>query len=155
MNGGRARHPCRTATHHATALKSPPAPRQDVAADVSEQEVVMHFADGGRGDDARRWRVRGLPKNLAVGVLKVNLMVGNEQAFHVDTLDLYAAKARAVFVQQAAGELRVPEGVLKTELGRVLLKLEALQDAAIQKALEPPPPAVPDMSEAERDAALA
>lgn len=134
------------------AAAVPPAPRQDVAADVSEQEVILRF---GEGDDARRWRVRGLPKNLAVGVLKVNLMVGNELAFHVDTLDLYASKARAVFVQQAAGELRVPEGVLKTELGRVLLKLEALQDAAIQKALEPSPPAVPDMSDAERDAALA
>lgn len=134
------------------AAAVPPAPRLDVAADVSEQEVVMRF---GEGDDARRWRVRGLPKNLAVGVLKVNLMVGNDLAFHVDTLDLYAAKARAVFVQQAAGELRVPEGVLKTELGRVLLKLEALQDASIQQALEPKAPAVPAMSEAERDCALA
>ncbi|MEF9406944.1 DNA primase, partial [Ralstonia solanacearum species complex bacterium KE055] len=103
-----------------------------------------------------RWRVRGLPKNLAVGVLKVNLMVATELAFHVDTLDLYAARARAraVFVQQAAGELRVPEAVLKAELGRVLLKLEALQDATISQALEPKAPPVPEMSEAERDAAL-
>lgn len=129
----------------------PPAPRRDVAAEVSEQEVVMRF---GEGDDVRRWRVRGLPKNLAVGVLKVNLMVANDLAFHVDTLDLYAAKARAVFVQQAAGELRVPEAVLKTELGRVLLKLEQLQDDGIQKALEPKAPPVPEMSEAERDCAL-
>lgn len=134
------------------AAAVPPAPALDLAAEVSEQEVVLRF---GEGIEARRWRVRGLPKNLAVGVLKVNLMVANDLAFHVDTLDLYAARARAVFVQQAAGELRVPEAVLKTELGRVLLKLEALQDAGIQQALEPKAPAVPDMSEAERDAALA
>ncbi|MHA6834206.1 CHC2 zinc finger domain-containing protein [Ralstonia pseudosolanacearum] len=134
------------------AAAVPPAPRLDLAAEVSEQEVVMR---AGVGEDARRWRVRGLPKNLAVGVLKVNLMVATELAFHVDTLDLYAARARAVFVQQAAGELRVPEAVLKTELGRVLLKLEALQDASISQALEPKAPPVPEMSEAERDAALA
>ncbi|NIA58000.1 toprim domain-containing protein, partial [Massilia sp. TW-1] len=134
------------------AAAVPPAPQFDLAADVSEQEVVLRF---GEGDDARRWRVRGLPKNLAVGVLKVNLMVANELAFHVDTLDLYGAKARAVFVQQAAGELRVPEAALKTELGRVLLKLEQLQDDGIGKALEPQAPSVPSMSEDERDAALA
>ncbi len=134
------------------AAAVPPAPRLDLAAEVSDQEVVMRF---GAGEDARRWRVRGLPKNLAVGVLKVNMMVATELAFHVDTLDLYAARARAVFVQQAAGELRMPEAVLKTELGRVLLKLEALQDASISGALEPKAPPVPEMSEAERDAALA
>ena len=134
------------------AAALPPAPQLDLAADVSEQEVVMCF---GQGDDARRWRVRGLPKNLAVGVLKVNLMVSHAQSFHVDSLDLYGARARAVFVQQAAGELRVPEAVLKTELGRVLLKLEQLQDDSIRQALEPKAPPVQQMSEPERDAALA
>jgi hypothetical protein len=54
-----------------------------------------------------------------------------------------------------AAEVSVPEAVLKTELGRVLLKLEALQDATISQALEPKAPPVPDMSEAEHDAALA
>jgi hypothetical protein len=128
----------------------------DLSADVSEQEVVLHFGKGdGQGDDARRWRVRGLPKNLAVGVLKVNLMVSNALAFHVDNLDLYGARARAVFVQQASGELRVPEGQLKTELGRVLLKLEQLQDDSIRQALEPKAPPVPEMSEQENEAALA
>jgi DNA primase len=133
------------------AAAVPPASRVDLAADVSEQEVVMRFEDKGNG---RRWRVRGLPKNLAIGVLKVNVMVSNELAFHVDTLDLYAAKARALFVQQSAGELRMPEAVLKTELGRVLLKLEQLQDETIKKTLEPKAPAVRDLSEPERAAAL-
>jgi DNA primase len=134
------------------AAAVPPAPHLDLAAEVSEQEVVMHLGEAG---DTRRWRVRGLPKNLAVGVLKVNLMVAHDTAFHVDTLDLYAARARAVFVQQAAGELRVPEAVLKIELGRVLLKLEQLQDASIGQALQPKTPPIPTMSDDERDAALA
>ena len=134
------------------AAAVPNAPQGDVAAAVNDQEAVLCF---GEGDDARRYRVRGLPKNLAVGVLKVNVMVGNATGFHVDTLDLYGAKARAVFVQQAAAELRVPEAVLKTELGRVLLKLEQLQDDSITKALQPKTPIVPAMSEPERAAALA
>jgi DNA primase len=107
-------------------------------ADVSAAEVLMHFGEGAK---ARRWRVRGLAKNLAYEVLKVNVRAAvktNEgDAFHVDTFDLYAARARAQFITQAAAELSVSEDVLKADLGRVLLKLEALQDAQIQAALAP------------------
>lgn len=131
-----------------------PSAAVDVAATpttVSEREVVMSFGDAGSSaNPLRRWRVRGLPKNLAVGVLKVNVMVSDEHGgFHVDTLDLYAARARAVFVQQAMIELgtashvamngtaSIPEGLLKLDLGRVLLKLEGLQDDAIAEAMKP------------------
>ena len=132
-----------------------PSAAVDVAATVNEREVVMSFGDAGSSaNPLRRWRVRGLPKNLAVGVLKVNVMVSDEHGgFHVDTLDLYAARARAVFVQQAMIELGtashaaangasnattlIPEGLLKLDLGRVLLKLEGLQDEAIAEAMKP------------------
>ncbi len=135
----------------------PSAPAADAPAQVNEREVVLTF---GEGKDARRWRVRGLPKNLAVGVLKVNVMVSaegsdNSGRFHVDTLDLYAARARAVFVQQASSELGIAEGVLKTDLGRVLLKLEALQDEAIREALAPKELPTPSMTEADQIEALA
>jgi DNA primase catalytic core len=126
----------------------PPAPSCDIDAQANDTEAVMVFG-------ARRWRVRGLPKNLAVGVLKVNVMVSAEDVFHVDTLDLYNARARAVFLTQASIELRAPEDTLKGELGRVLLKLEELQDEAIRKALTPETPAHPVMTENEREAALA
>ncbi len=135
------------------AAAVPSAPAADAPAQVSEREAVLVF---GEGKDARRWRVRGLPKNLAVGVLKVNVMVSAEDGrFHVDTLDLYAARARAVFVQQASSELGIAEGVLKTDLGRVLLKLEALQDEAIREALAPKEPTAPSMTEADQAEALA
>lgn len=135
------------------AAALPNGPASDTPAQVSEREAVLVF---GEGKDARRWRVRGLPKNLAVGVLKVNVMVSNgDGGFHVDTLDLYAARARGAFVQQAAGELGIGEGVLKTDLGRVLLKLETLQDEAITQALAPKETPVPNMSDAEQAQALA
>lgn len=125
----------------------PPAPRCDLDAAVSDTELVMTFA-------ARRWRVRGLPKNLAVGVLKVNVMVSEGDAFHVDTLDLYNARARGMFTEQAAAELRAKEPEIKSELGRVLLRLEQQQDETIRKTLEIKP-AHPAMADPERDAALA
>lgn len=132
------------------AAAQPPMAAEPVPAEVSEREIVLSF---GEGSMVRRWRVRGLPKNLAVGALKINLMVSSvEGRFHVDTLDLYAARARAVFVVQAASELEQSENLLKTDLGRVLLKLEALQDEAIQEAMAPV--AVPAMSERARDEAL-
>jgi DNA primase len=122
-------------------------------ADVSAAEVLLHF---GEGNKARRWRVRGLAKNLAYEVLKVNVLAGCGEAFHVDTFDLYAARARAQFITQAAGELGVSEDVLKADLGRVLLKLEALQDTQIQAALAPKKSesAAPALSLEEHAAAL-
>jgi len=133
------------------ASPSPPAPHAEVAAEVREAEIVMAF---GSGQDARRYRVRGLAKNMSYEQLKVNVLVSRGEAFHVDTIDLYAAKARAAYANAAALELECVEGVVKTDLGRVLLKLEALQDAQIRKALEPKPVEAAKLTEAEREAAL-
>jgi len=107
----------------------------------------------GEGKAARRYRVRGLAKNLAVDVLKVNLMVSAGDAFHVDTLDLYSAKQRGHYMGQASAEIGVDERILKADLGRVLLALEQLQDETIAKTLTAEPQ--PKMDEAEAQAALA
>jgi len=136
------------------AAAVPPAPTLDAPAQVSEREIVLSFGDE---KDTRRYRVRGLAKNLAVDVLKINLMVaqgeGTQTRFHVDTLDLYAAKPRAAYIAQAAAETGIAEAILKTDLGRVLLALEGLQDESIRATLQPEPQ--PAMAEAERIAALA
>jgi hypothetical protein len=44
---------------------------------------------------------------------------------------------------------------LKADIGRILLKLEALQEAAVREALSPATPTHPEMTEAEQEAALA
>jgi DNA primase catalytic core len=126
----------------------PPAPVNEAPAQVREHEVVMAFGE-------RRYRVRGLNKNLAYAVLKVNVLVSLGERVFVDTLDLYAAKARASFVTQAAIELQIAEDILKADLGRLLLELERLQDAQIRQATTPPPPAAVTMAEDDRRAALA
>ncbi len=107
----------------------------------------------------RRWRIRGLAKLSSFDLLRVNVMVSRAdvrdgQVFHVDTLDLYSARARAGFVKQAAGELGLGEEVIKADLGRVLLACEAVADEAVTAAQTPKEPAVV-LSEAEEAAAMA
>ena len=125
----------------------PPPPPPAPPAVVKEQEVVVSLGD-------RRYRVRGLGKNLAYDVLKINLLASRRDAFHVDTLDLYSARHRAVFQKAAAGELGVDESQVKMDLGKVLLKLEELQDEQIRSALEPKSEAV-ELADEEKAEALA
>jgi DNA primase len=111
-----------------------------------EREYVVTFGP-------RRYRVRGLEKNLSYEVLKVNLLASTPeiesagvdesarpQAVHVDTLDLYQARARAAFVKAAATELGVAEEIVKGDVGRLLLVLEAEQEKLICAAQQPQVP---------------
>ena len=90
----------------------------------------------------RRYRVRGLPKNLTFETLKVNVLVTLRSTlpakrFHVDTLDLYSgANARRFVSPSGDGAALHEESVIKHDLGRLLLKLEALQERAIEQALK-------------------
>ena len=124
------------------------------AVEVKDEEVVIALGD-------RHWRIRGLGKNLSYEQLRVNVLVRREGAerargsgFFVDTLELYSARQRGAFVKQAAEELGVDERVVKRDLGRLLAELEALQDTAIRKKLEPEPEGTV-MSDEERAEALA
>jgi DNA primase catalytic core len=101
----------------------------------------------------RIYRVRGLVKNTSFEVLKVNLRVSQGERFHVDNLDLYQARNRQAFIGQAAEELSCNPETIRKDLGRVLLKLEELQEEAINKTLEPEEK-TPAMTQEERAAAL-
>jgi DNA primase catalytic core len=85
----------------------------------------------------RRYRVRGLQKNLSAEVLKVNVLVSRQEDFHVDTLDLQVDRQRAAFIKRAAEELGLKEDVIRKDVGQVFLTLERLQAEEIRKALEP------------------
>ena len=112
-----------------------------------EQQPTFSFDD-------RHWRVRGLEKQLSCERMKVTLMVTRRELAHVDTLDLYTARQRRMFVKEAASELYVEEAAIKKDLGRMLLELEARQDTLIRETLQRSEPEVPPMSEAERRDAL-
>jgi DNA primase catalytic core len=114
--------------------------------EIRGEEVIMCLDD-------RRWRIRGLSKNMCYDQLKVNLLVSRLEAYFVDTFDLYSARSRGAFQKQAADEIRVKEDVVRYDLGRILLKLEELQDRQIREALEPKEKPVV-LSDEERAAAL-
>jgi DNA primase len=141
-----------------TAPISPPptAPARewqvlDAPVEIKGDEIIIHQGD-------RRYRVRGLAKNMSYELLRINLLVSGkntrgESAFHVDTFDLYSARQRTVFLKQAAEELGVKDDVIRRDLGHVLLQLEALQDQQIKQTLEPEEKEIP-IGEQERAAAM-
>jgi len=135
-----------------------PAGEQSSSAVVDGRELVVVLGN-------RRWRVRGLEKVTSFDALRVNVLAARTDTtgtggaglaggrFHVDTLDLYSARARAVFAAAAAGELRVEPEVVKSDLGAVLLACESRAEEVIAAA-QAPKKVQPTISATERAGAL-
>lgn len=133
-------------TEEPLASPLPPAPAADAPLEIHGDEIVMTCGD-------RRYRVRGLARNLSFDALKVNVMAARDDGFYVDTIEMYAARQRQLFIKQAAEEMNVKEDVVKRDFGRLLLKLEELQDEVVRKNLEPKDETV-TLSDEEQQAAL-
>jgi hypothetical protein len=99
--------------------------------------------------------VRGWKKNPSPEALRVTLQVRAGDGYHMDALDLYAARARTAFVRGAMTELGLAEETLKRELGAVLLRCEAMQDALMAQSRNPAGPAAPTLSAEDESCALA
>jgi DNA primase catalytic core len=137
----------------APTAEPPPAPPQ---AEIDGD--TLRLACG-----VRTWQARGLPKANPGASLKLNVRVqGADAALHVDSVDLYSARGRAVFAAQAAAELdgrsaaNVSEALAREigrELGRVLLAVEQAI-AERERQASAPKQIAPTMTEAEHDAAL-
>ncbi|MGH7165399.1 MAG: CHC2 zinc finger domain-containing protein [Nitrospiraceae bacterium] len=125
----------------------PVAAAPQASTEAKLDELIIQFGP-------RRYRIRGLAKNLSVEQLKVNLLVSCDDRFHVDTLDLYAARPRTGFIKHAALELAVEEATIKKELGQVLRTLEERQEHQIRETLAPKTAGV-TLTPEERDVALA
>jgi DNA primase len=148
-----------------------PEPEAAAMPSLPSPELVVKTSPGGKPDEQqlvltlgeRRYRVRGLPKQLGEA-LKVNVLVISGAAvaaaetpdggLHVDTLDLYQAKARSAFAKLASIELRVDEGVIQHDLGRLLLRLEQVIDERAKAAESPHVTPLPAMTPEETAAAL-
>ena len=114
------------------AAAVPPMAEPEPAATSDERQIMVAYGN-------RRYRVRGLPKQLTE-VLKVNVLVRsaeNDEGIHVDTLDLYQAKQRQGYAKCAAGELCTEESLIQRDLGRLLLQLESLIDERAKAAQSP------------------
>jgi DNA primase len=131
------------------AAAVPLPPEAAPAAESDERQVTLVFGD-------RRYRVRGLPKQLTEA-LKVNVLVTStvsEDGLHVDTLDLYQAKQRQAFAKPAAIELRTEESIIQHDLGRLLLQLETLIDERAKAAETASVAPLPAMTAEDTTAAL-
>jgi DNA primase catalytic core len=131
----------------------PEAAAPEPATETRDDEVVIQIGD-------RRYRVRGFGQNLSHGQMRVNVLAsrpapdGVGELIHVDSFDLYLARHRATFIRQTSIELMLKEDAIKKDVGRVLLKLEALQAELIARTLAPKDKHCP-VDGPDRDEALA
>ena len=126
--------------------EDPPHPQATTAELAAERaQAVIDVPAEIRGEDVfiflgqREYRIRGLKKNTSHELLRVNVRVAVGAKYHVDTIDLYQSKARTSYINLASRETGIGEDTIKRDLGRVLFKLEALQEIEIRKNLETNP----------------
>jgi DNA primase catalytic core len=100
---------------------------------------------------AREYRVRGL-QPVGLDRLKVNLRLSVGGAFHLDTIDLYQARARSNFAQTAAKLCRVEESQIAADL---LSLIESLERTRLEMKKTSAGDEAAPMTAAEKDAALA
>ena len=138
-----------------TAKKSLPEPSASVmpvagsttSAEVTEREINIIFGE-------RKYRIRGLAKNLSYEQLKLNIHISKDELYYIDTFDLYHAKARANYIKQASIELAVEHNTLKKDIGKILVKLEELQEQQIKATLDPEKKSAPSLTETEYQEAM-
>lgn len=134
------------------------APPEATATVMPESPETLNFRT--QGDDLLvaldnlTWRIRGLEKNTNPEQLKINLLVKNDNGFHVDNLDLYASRARQAYGKQAGTELCISEQTIKQHLGTLLLQLEMKQDKMLNAKRQQTEQGKV-MSESDREAAVA
>ena len=139
-------------TTHTSPMPSSPA--HSLTATISEHEITFVLGH-------RRYRVRGMHKNLNLDQLRVNVLVhyltedddGDvlelddnrrkqvalgrpDLGFHVDTFDMYSARHRNSFVKLAAIEMGLKDSVIKKDIGKILLELEQVQEQQLNQALD-------------------
>jgi DNA primase len=104
--------------------RATPAPQHvpSIPTDINAHEIHLTLGE-------RVYRVKGFEAKTIGDTLKINLMVKQGEAFHLDQLDLYSAKHRQGFINQASVECGVEPDVIKADLGKVLMQLETLQYA--------------------------
>ncbi len=117
------------------ALPEPPAYRVPPSAEplpvlIEGNELRLTLADRG-------YRVRGIDKNLSYEQLKVWIKVDRGAHLHVDTIELYQAKQRALWCRAVSVELGVSEEIAKADLGQLLRAVEQRQDEVIRAQLTP------------------
>jgi len=93
-------------------------PRATLQVETSSDGSMLFSVDG------REYRIRGLSP-VGLERLRVNVRLTINGSFHLDTVDLYQARARALFAQGAAKLCGVSEQQVSADLLRMIERLEA------------------------------
>ncbi|MCA1600089.1 MAG: toprim domain-containing protein [Acidobacteria bacterium] len=136
---------------HAGSAGVPPAvsaPARTTTLQVeTSNDGSMLFAIAGR-----EYRIRGLSP-VGLERLRVNVRLSFNGNFHLDTLDLYHARARMLFAQSAAKLCGVSEQQVSADLLQMIEKLEAARLEMRKNGDDPNHNDAP-MTPAEREVAL-
>jgi len=145
------------------------SPNQPLAADIAEAELDIQSTPVPKDNQPnipteikpnnevhitlsdRHYRIKGFDPKANDDALKINLMVKKGDAFHLDKLDLSSAKQRQIYINQASVECGVSPQVIKTDLGKLVLQLELLQQTQSEDTQAPE---LKTLTTEEREAAL-
>lgn len=72
------------------------------------------------------YRIKGLNVRR-VGSLKASIKIQNAESYHLDTFDLYSARARTAFCRQVRKVMRIEESRTAADLKEIVEKLEGVQ----------------------------
>jgi DNA primase/DNA-binding transcriptional ArsR family regulator len=122
-----------------------PPPSGERPSEVTRQDEQLLLSRDGLAFQARA-------HSLLLGRLRATVKVCRGEAFHVDTLDLYASRSRVEFSRRAAKALTAEASAIESALLALLVEAERQVDENKEKGEASPAPA---MSEAEREEALA
>ena len=112
-----------------TPQDSPPLSAEVIAAMTGETMTVDENAPEGVlifVMDDREYRIMGLSP-VGFDRLRVNIRITVGNSFHLDTFDLYQARARAHFAEAAAKLCGVPEQQTSRDLLQLIERLEAVR----------------------------
>jgi DNA primase len=137
------------------SLMSQAQSRESEEEPATGHRSLITLPDGTRAVafENREYRVRGLT-GVGLEKLKINLRLNIGNLFHLDTLDLYQARARANFAQTAAKMCRVNESVINADLLTMIESLEA-ERLSMRKSSAGEPETGAVMTDAEKQAAMA
>ena len=98
----------------------------------------------------RRYEVMAVERQGGTRLRATVKALGAEPGrFHVETLDLYSARARRLFAAEVARAFRVPSGVIESDLGKLLLGAEQRAANAAGSAGKPAAAIVSEPDKAE------
>ncbi len=103
--------------------------------------------------DNIEYTIRGL-NVYGFSRMKVNIRAWKDSLFHIDTIDLYASRSRAAFVNQCANRFKVDIHLIENHLFHLIKELEKMRSEKITDQENNNQNQIPEMSSEEKNEAI-